>query len=85
MLGPSVVSNGAKVREDETEVLGGSREAAVCLASDWGRIPIPPEKRASRRVVGGRDGSKPLGRMAGYRKLARNRGRRAGAKGSGVG
>jgi hypothetical protein len=36
MQGPSVVGNGAKVREDETEVLGGSREAAVCLASDLG-------------------------------------------------
>jgi hypothetical protein len=36
MQGPSVVSNGAKVRENETEVLGGYREAAVCLASDLG-------------------------------------------------
>ncbi len=36
MQSPSVVSNGAKVREDETEVLAGSREVALCLAIDLG-------------------------------------------------
>ncbi len=34
MPSPSVVSNGAKVREDETEVLAGSREVALCLPID---------------------------------------------------
>jgi len=36
MQSPSVVSNGAKVREDETEVLAGSREVTLCLAIDLG-------------------------------------------------
>jgi len=54
MQSPSVVSNGTKVREDETEVLAGCREVALCLPIDLGL--------ASRKVGGGRrDGSKPLG------------------------
>jgi hypothetical protein len=41
MQSPSVVSNGTKVREDKTEVLVGSREAAsvqvdLCLPIDLG-------------------------------------------------
>jgi hypothetical protein len=34
MQSPSVASNGTKVREDETEVLAGSREVASCLPID---------------------------------------------------
>jgi hypothetical protein len=34
MRSPSVASNGTKVREDETEVLAGSREVASCLPID---------------------------------------------------
>jgi len=34
MQSPSVVSNGTKVREDETAVLAGSREVALCLPID---------------------------------------------------
>jgi len=45
MQSPSVVSNGAKVREDETEVLAGSREVALCLPIDLEAIfAIPLEK-----------------------------------------
>jgi len=36
MQSPSVVSNGTKVQEDETEVLAGSREVALCLPIDLG-------------------------------------------------
>src|SRR5437899_11832225 len=34
MRSPSVASNGTKVREDETEVLAGSREVGSCLPID---------------------------------------------------
>jgi len=34
MQSPSVLRNGTKVREDETEVLAGSREVALCLPTD---------------------------------------------------
>ena len=36
MQSPSVVSNGTKVREDETAVLAGSREVALCLPTGLG-------------------------------------------------
>ena len=36
MQSPSVASNGTKVGEDETEVLAGSREVALCLPIDLG-------------------------------------------------
>jgi len=36
MQSPSVVSNGTKVRDDETAVLAGSREVALCLPIDLG-------------------------------------------------
>ncbi len=45
MRSPSVVSNGTKVREDETEVLAGSREVLVFTYRLGSRIPIAPEKR----------------------------------------
>ena len=50
MGSPSVVSNGTEVREDETEVLAGSREVALCLPIDLGScILIPPDKRINRK------------------------------------
>jgi len=36
MQRPFLVSNGTKVREDETEVLAGSREVACVYLSTWG-------------------------------------------------
>jgi hypothetical protein len=35
MQSPSVVSNGTKIREDETEVLEGYREVALRPLSTW--------------------------------------------------
>jgi hypothetical protein len=67
MQSPFVASNGTKVGEDETEVLAGSREVALCLPIDMGAaFRFRLRKRASRKVGGGRrDGSKPLGRIVG--------------------
>jgi hypothetical protein len=53
MQSPSVVSNGTKVREGETEVLACSREIALCLPIDLeAAFRFRLRKRASRKVGG---------------------------------
>jgi hypothetical protein len=75
MRSPSVASSGTKVREDETEVLAGSREVASCLPIDLEaafrlrlrNVSALTDARSNvllGRWVGRRDGSKPLGRIA---------------------
>jgi hypothetical protein len=54
MQRPSVVSNGTKVREDETEVLACSQEVALCLPLDWGAAPtiLPSAFEPSLHISG---------------------------------
>ena len=57
MQSPSAASNGTKVGEDETEVLAGSREVALCLPIDLGAaFRLRLRKRASRKVGRGASG-----------------------------
>jgi hypothetical protein len=76
MGSPSVAGNGTKVREDETEVLAGSREVVSYLPIDLEaafrlrlrNVSALSDARSNVLLgswVGGRQcGSKPLGRIA---------------------
>jgi hypothetical protein len=58
MRNPSVVSNGTKVREDETEVLAGSPEVPSCLPIDLGAaFRLRLRNALSEGGWGRRDGS----------------------------
>jgi hypothetical protein len=67
MQGPSAASNRAKVRENETEVLGFPGSRLAYLGAQF-------QFRLRNALLGewaAGEGSKPLGRVIGHRKLGR--------------